>query len=283
MQNVIKLGVLTKKLGSKRASQQQFVITNLEEEHLEQIMGLQQVVLQNLSRPELMASISYDFMQEHIKRKGFILGAFIDGHLVAFRIVYFPQSTDQEFNMGFDIGLSTEQRTRVANLQMVCVHPDFRGNALGSKMNRIALDLLKEQQTCEHVFASVSPHNIWNIRVLLDCGFCIVALKFKYGGKLRYIVYQNLYKPMEFADDQVVYTGLENLNNQKKLFHSGRYGVALAQMQELDGGLKKNLLIHNRVVFKRPVDQQAAPFIKRVPNTAENKRIAGARTYRHED
>lgn len=249
-------GILKKKLGGETTLQKEYDVVALNEGHLDQIMGLQETVIQNLSQPDLMAPIPLAFMKEHIDRRGFILGVFVDRRLIAYRIVYFPQCQDQTFNMGIDIGLAEDQRSKVANLQMVCVHPIFRGNALASKLNRLALQLLRQQHAWEHVFATVSPYNVWNVRILLDCGFSIAALKLKYGGKLRYIVYQRLTSPIEFGEEEVIYTHLEDLERQKEIFNSGFYGVALTQKQSIDNDFIKNIHLYNYIRFKKPSGRQ---------------------------
>jgi ribosomal protein S18 acetylase RimI-like enzyme len=277
MQPVLDTGTIEKKLGSGTKQKHPYEMMLLEEQHLPQIMGLQKLIIENLNRPELMASIAYDFMKEHVERQGFILGVFVQERLVAFLNIYYPNRRDKEFNLGRDIGFAEDQSTRFANFQMVCVHPGFRGNELADKMNRMALNLLQQKGTCEHVCATVSPYNVCSVRILLNCGFRISRIKMKYGGKLRYIVHQNLYTPMEFTDDEAVYARLDDLDTQKEIFNSGRYGVALAHLQELDSDLKKDLLSRSFVIFKRPSDEQLVHVVKRRLQTIEkSKTIAAA-------
>lgn len=252
MKTVLEIGTLKKKLDGKTTQQKDYIVAILKEGHLDQIMKLQATIIQNLKRPELMEPIPLVFMKVHIERQGFILGVFVHHRLIAYRVVYFPHSQDKTFNMAIDIGLAEDQRSKVANLQMVCVHPSFRGNALASMLNRLALRLLREQHTYEHVFASVSPYNVWNVRILLNSGFRIVTLKFKYGRKLRYIVYQKLQTPIEFDNDKVVYARMDDLDTQKEIFNSGLYGVALSQKQHLDCGIEKDPHLYNYILFKRP-------------------------------
>lgn len=273
MQAVLETGTLKVKTRDKNAQPQQYVMTLLGEEHLPQIMGLQGHIVQNLSHPDLFAHLPQELMKAHFGPGGFTLGVFVDDRLIAFRNVYFPNSRENEWNLGLDIGFAAEQSAKFANLQMVCVHPDFRGNALALKMNRRALALLQHKGTCEHVCATVSPYNVWNIRVLLNCGFRMRTLKMKYGGKLRYIVYQNLRTPLDFSDEEAVYARLDDLDAQKEIFHSGRYGVALAHLEELDNSLKKDLFSHSLIIFKRPSDPQVVHVVKRRAKVVANNRV----------
>lgn len=206
-----------------------YFITRLNERHLPNIMALQQVIVKHLGEPELLQSFSYDFMEQHLGSKGIVLGVFVNDKLAAFRNLYYPDPWDRQWNLGIDIGLAGAELRHVANLQMVCVHPHFRGNALAMKMNAIALALLREKGTHYHVCATVSPYNIWNIPVLLASGFHISRLKEKYGGKIRYIVYQDLRKTQSFVDSTSVRVPLQDLYTQKRLLGAGFCGSALYQ------------------------------------------------------
>ncbi len=269
MLNVLENGHVRKHPGDHHAQPQAYLVARLGEDYLPQVMGLQSLILKTLSRPDLMASISADFMREHFEERGFILGMLVDHRLIAYRIVYFPRSMDKEFNMGFEMGLSESQRSKVANLQMVCVHPDYRGNSLALKLNRIAIRLLREQRVHHHVFATVSPYNVWNVRILMKNGFRIARLKNKYGGKLRYIVYQNLQEPLTFAEWDARYARLDDLDTQKGLFHAGHYGVALAQCRDLEGAAKEDLLRRSYVIFKRPSTQQVVHVVRPRPKPVD--------------
>lgn len=213
-----------------------YTIRYLDEAHLPCMMALQDTVAQFLGRPDLLHCFSYDFMKQHVGSRGFVLGVFVKSRLAAFRNVYYPDSRDREWNLGMDLRLPEEALTQVANLQMVCVHPWFRGNSLALRMNRISLGLLRANGTCRHIFATVSPYNIWNLPVLLRSGFHIVHLKSKYGGKMRYIVYQDLRKPSLFDESSAVRLPLNDLDSQCKLLGAGYCGVALQRNADIHRG-----------------------------------------------
>jgi hypothetical protein len=56
-------------------------------------------------------------------------------------------------------------------------------------------------------------------RTLLDSGFRVARLKNKYGGKLRYIVHQDLRSPLRFKDESAVQVRLDDLAAQRKWFY----------------------------------------------------------------
>ncbi|MFZ1983224.1 MAG: GNAT family N-acetyltransferase [Desulfatitalea sp.] len=232
---VLETGVVEEKGTGGSLRPHTYVMTHLDKTHLPRIMALQRTIVGNLSRPDLLASFSREFMEQHLGPQGFILGVFVGQRLIAFRNVYFPDRMDPVWNLGMDLGLSEAERARVANLQMVCVHPAFRGNGLAMKMNRAAIDLLRQRATHEHVCATVSPYNYWNVRILLNSGFCIEALKMKYGQKLRYIVHQNLSVPSRYGDEGAVRVSMGDLEGQREQLKAGFHGVDLVAADSPEG------------------------------------------------
>jgi hypothetical protein len=257
MNSILESGLLRQKNQNSWGRALEYVITYLHEKHLPLVMQLQEVIVQNLARPDLLHSFSHDFMKRHMGPQGIVLGVFVENCLVAFRNLYFPDPWDAEWNLGLDLGLPKKELVKVANLQMVCVHPRFRGNSLALKMNRLSLGLLRERGIHHHICATVSPYNIWNIPVLLASGFRVARLKNKYGGKVRYIVHQDLRQPLNFDDNSTVNVRLDNLDAQQKWLESGYYGVALNKRGELD---RENPVGCFDLVFKSPDSGHTAPF-----------------------
>lgn len=276
MQSILSSGYLKQNLTGTEFRTKKYFITRLNERYLPEIMALQQVIVKHLGEPDLLQSFSYDFMKQHLGRKGIVLGVIVDGKLVAFRNLYYPDLWDKRWNLGIDIGLTGKELHHVVNLQMVCVHPRFRGNALAKKMNAIALDLLREKGTHYHVCATVSPYNIWNIPVLLASGFRIVRLKDKYGGKIRYIVYQDLRKAQSYDDSTSVRVPLQDLYTQKRLLVAGFCGTALSHRKKPGRNRSADRF---DLVFKYPITERPKFIDGHVPhylwNPPENTLIRG--------
>lgn len=272
MQNILSSGYLKEKIAGTKYRMKKYFIFRLHEKHLPEIMALQQIIVKHLGEPDLLQSFSYDFMKQHVGPKGIVLGVFVDGKLAAFRNLYYPDPWDKQWNLGIDIGLTGKELDHVVNLQMVCVHPRFRGNALAMKMNAIALELLRERGTHYHVCATVSPYNVWNIPVLLDSGFHIARLKDKYGGKIRYIVYQDLRKVQSYDDSTSLRVPLLDLYTQKRLLMAGFCGTALCQ--RISPGRKKSAdsfdLVFKFPVYERPtfIDWQVPHYLWDPPENA---------------
>lgn len=273
MQTTLASGQLKQKMGYGKCRMKTYRMTFLDHTHLSSMMALQEFIVQNLSRPDLLQTFSYDFMKQHLGRRGMVLGILVEDRLVAFRNVYYPSQRDKEWNLGIDLDLPAAELAHVANLQMVCVHPDFRGNALAHKMNRVSLDRLRDAGTYHHICATVSPHNVWNLPILFRSGFRIVNLKNKYGGKQRYVVYQNLRQPMRFSDDSAVYVRLDDLGTQKMQLSRGLCAIA---QKETGDRSSDNPSGNFHLIFKSPLRRQAFTENPNGAETEEPKR-QGAR------
>lgn len=76
----------------------------------------------------------------------------------------------------------------------------------------------------EHVCATVSPKNYPGVSNLLRGGFVIKGLKEKYGGRFRYILYQNLGKPISRYIEHETTIKNTDIEGQKKILMQGYYG-----------------------------------------------------------
>ena len=218
------------RMGNQLSPEMPSVMKVLDETYLDEIMNLQDLIIRRLSREDLLLPFSLEFMRSHFSQKGFVIGILVADELVAFRNVYFPDITDMEWNHGQDFGFSKEKCRQTANLQMVCVHPLYRGNRLARKMNQQAIRMIREQNRFEHLMATVSPYNYWNVDILLNSGFDIVGLKHKYNGKLRYIAYQNL-KSLPAAPPPTNQVAcLTDFQKQEELFREGYHGFRISEI-----------------------------------------------------
>ena len=93
-----------------------------------------------------------------------------------------------EENLGVDLGLSADELSHVAHLEIAMTHPDFRGYHMHSVMCRLCSDYLLRDGRIEFVIATVSPKNIPSRKALESAGLRCMLQKEKYGGKLRCIM-----------------------------------------------------------------------------------------------
>ncbi|RJP80893.1 MAG: hypothetical protein C4522_06720 [Desulfobacteraceae bacterium] len=227
---IVETGKIRRRIGNQLSPELSAVMKVLDENCLAEVMRLQYMIIERLSRKDMLQPFPPEFMRSHLSEKGFIIGVLVENELVAFRNVYYPDATDQEWNLGSDIGFSKEECRRSVNFQMVCVHPLYRGNNLAYKMNCQAIRLIREQERFDHLLATVSPYNYWNVNTLLKSGFIIVGLKYKYGGKLRYIVYRNLKSTPSSLPETDQVAGLTDFQKQEKILREGYHGFRICEI-----------------------------------------------------
>jgi GNAT superfamily N-acetyltransferase len=222
--------------------------------HLSQLMTLQDVIVSGLQQPDLFEPYQLSWIQDRIENRGYVIGAFAGENLAAFCHVYYPDVDDTERNYGFDMGFDEAERLHVVNLLMFCVHPRYRGNGLAITLNRLALSKIQQEASRHyHVCSSVSPYNLYSLRVLLDAGLFIKVLTHKYGGKLRYIVHRDLRHSdaprLEALKARTQSTAAGNLSVHQQLLDDGYWGFKLIQPSDKPQA-SRNLDFHNcHVVF----------------------------------
>lgn len=220
MSRVIESGRI-KKSGTPSGKEVSYDLTFLDERHLTDIMNLQDLIVKELDDPELFHPDSIHFIRDRIQKRGRIIGITSENRLIAYRILSFPGS-DRD-NLGIDLGLPENELHRVAHLEFFVVHPEYRGDALQLKTLPPAIRVLHDFGY-EHLCATVSPKNYPGLSNLLKGGFVIKKLKEKYGGKLRYILYQNLNIPISRGIEHTITVTNTDIEGQRKALMQGYYG-----------------------------------------------------------
>jgi GNAT superfamily N-acetyltransferase len=199
----------------------------LKEDHLPRIMNLQTIIVNYMEYEDKTRSMfnpsSAEFMRQHIDIKGKMIGIFVRDDLIAYHALYFPEIDEPDYQMGKDIGLPRSEMIGVVNFQDVLVHPSYRGRGLGLKMNRFMLQLANQSE-CRHIFSTVSPFNISSVKMFFRTGFVIRELKYKYGGKLRYIFYLDSEKRLPKSDPYVSVVH-RDIDEQQRLIRQGYSGI----------------------------------------------------------
>lgn len=156
---------------------------------LRELVGLQNLIRENLSEPEIFKLHSTEEFKNIFQSENSVIGVETADGLVAYSIIRIPGLADD--NLGRDIELPREEHTEVAHLQATAVHPLFRGNGLQQKLARAHLDEL-EKMGYKHVCCTVSPRNPISLANIMSCGFVIKGLIPKFDGWWRYIMYKGI-------------------------------------------------------------------------------------------
>ncbi len=188
MGNIIKKGLLNKRVQGGFENKK-YHMKLIGEDHLSQILELQDIVIRNIKLPEIFQSDSKEFFKEELKKGGKIIGVFSEGELIAYRFITMPKGN--AMNLGVDLGLPKKELDKVGHLETTIVHPDYRGNGLQRKTLFVALDIF-DHLGYYHICSTISPKNYHSLKNVMAGGLVIKKLKDKYGGKLRYILHRNL-------------------------------------------------------------------------------------------
>jgi hypothetical protein len=218
-----------RKHGKSASKEVAYELVFLDESYLTKIMDLQEIIVQNLSDPDLFQADSIHFIRDHICKKGRIIGVISGKRLIAYRIIAFPGNDPS--NLGIDLTLPKRERNKVAHLESFSVHPDYRGNLLQLKTLGPAIRIIRDFGY-EHLCATVSPKNYPGLSNLLKGGLVIRGLKEKYGGKLRYILYQNLKKPIGRDTVHTIPLSHADIVGQKRVLEEGYYGYKVHRKEQ---------------------------------------------------
>lgn len=205
-----------------------FIVKQLTENDLKDILSLQQVVVDALPNKETLEPLSAEEFLFILHGNGIMIGAFVEDELIAFRALLIPEMDDE--GLGADIGLSEEDRKRVLYQEITNVHPNFRGHGLQKKL---ADCIMKQIDTSEfhYILSTVMPYNIPSLKDKFYQGMRIAALKAKYGGKMRYIFVKRLIAE-QCLEENSVFLSMGDIEGQKELLHKGYVGVSLKQQED---------------------------------------------------
>lgn len=218
-----------------------FIIRKMEAGEIDEIMALEALVVADLESDETFAPDAREDILYDMSHGGVVFGVFVDGNLVAYRYIVFPDRSP--VNLGMDIGLFGEELDQVVNFTTTVVHPLYRGNRLQRKTMKHALEYLRGKPY-KHLVCTISPLNYYSLKNMIRSGFVIRRIKRKYGkiadeidGKMRFILSRDI-------DDVIIrkYRKTITVNNteidlQKNLIKNGYVGYDLDELDD-DGEYK---------------------------------------------
>lgn len=200
-----------------------FCVRNLNLNDIAIIDELQSKVINALEDKKILQPLSKTELEFLIDGNGLMIGAFVDQKLIAFRALLKPE-IDEE-HLGLDVGIPKDQLERVIYQEVSSVHPDFRGYGLQRKLADM---IMNEVETTRfyYVCATVQPFNIASLKDKFSQGMQVGALKYKYGGKLRYVFYKDLREPKRvFTEERTVL--MSDTKTQQELLKEGFVGVGM--------------------------------------------------------
>lgn len=204
-----------------------FTYRKLTEADLGIIQAVQADVCAALENLAVLQPLSDEELLNILSGNGVMIGVFVSDRLIAFRALLKPQ-VDEDEHLGADVG--ADDFTRVLYQEISNVHPDFRGHGLQKLMAGWIMDEIDLGQF-DWICATVMPYNIASLKDKFAQGMYVYALKWKYGGKLRYVFGKDLRGNREFTNDSI-HVSMGDTEQQQQLLADGFVGVA---MEQVDG------------------------------------------------
>ena len=197
----------------------------LTEAHIPQLMTLQLEVVDALENKAILQPLDEGELGFILRGHGVMIGVFVDGELIAFRALLQPEMDSE--HLGYDIGLTTEAELKKVLYQEISnVHPAYRGFGLQRTMADIIMqqiDLTKFTVVC----ATVMPGNIASLKDKFSQGMHIAALKYKYGGKLRYVFMKDLMRKENAVWREEAFISMDETEGQQQLLKAGFVGRSM--------------------------------------------------------
>ena len=204
-----------------------FIYKPLTLNQMEDIEALQQKVIDSLEDKSILQPLSRDEFEHILGNNGVMLGAFDNAKLIACRALLKPDPTEDE-HLGVDAG--ADDLSRVLYQEVSFVHPSYRGHGLQRKLGQRIMELVN-LANYDVICATVKPFNIASLKDKFSQGLHVVALKYKYGGKLRYVFAKYLHDEVKLTDEQVV-INMANTEEQQTILSQGYVGTKLIQTED---------------------------------------------------
>ena len=146
--------------------------------HLDAILEIQNEALAELPSVDVLRENTLQMLEECLKPPHFTIGAWYEGILAAFSVLYYPH--DDKENLALHLKSIDVAGLKTANNKLCIVRKDFRGNSLQYHLGLI-LEHYAKDTGIELICATVSPKNQFSENSILRLGFTYDSTLNKYG------------------------------------------------------------------------------------------------------
>lgn len=210
-----------------------FQVRLLTSEHLPEILRVQDEVVSKLNNHDTLQPLTEDEFRFILEGNGFMIGAFVEKELIAFRALLVPIIDDE--HLGLDIGLTKEELPCVIYQEISNVLPAYRGNQLQKTLAAIVMrELANRNHSFRYVCCTVAPFNIPSLKDKFSQNMQVAALKAKYGEKLRYIFVRDLHRTENEKWMETLAIPMTDTEAQQQKLAEGYRGTA---MEDREGKL----------------------------------------------
>lgn len=209
--------------------EQAYTVCILDKSDLPKVLQLQEVVCNALPNKDILQPLSDEEFLFILNGNGIMIGAFVEEKLIAFRALLIPPIDDE--HLGYHIGLVDEaELKRVLYQEISSVDPKYRGHGLQKTLAKVIMQQI-DTTAFDTICTTVMPYNIASLKDKFSQGFYIVALKYTYGEKLRYVFALDLHKEPQY-EDHVITISMGDVEGQQKLLNEGCVGVVMKQSND---------------------------------------------------
>lgn len=201
----------------------------LTEEHLPEVLSLQERVMAVLEQPEFLQPLTEEEFIYILRGNGMMAGAYMDDRLIAFRAMLDPGEDDE--HLGVDVGVAPDELTSVLYSEITGVDPDFRGHGLQTILGKWLMEHV-DSERYRYICTTVAPFNIPSLKDKFTLDLQIKALTVKYGTKLRYILFRDLKNPFNKNTFEHQSVPMKNVEQQQQLLESGWIGERIEELDD---------------------------------------------------
>ena len=205
----------------------EFQYKKLELSDIASIEQLQKIVVDTLDDASILQPLNHDELKNILNGNGRMLGAFVNEQLIACRALLFPFE-DEEEHLGLDA--KAADLSRVLYQEVSFVLPTYRGYGLQRKLGERIMQLI-DPKAFDLVCATVKPFNIASLKDKFGQNLVVVALKLKYGGKLRYVFAKHLHEQIAVEAEEVVIC-MSDIEKQQQLLTQNYIGTKLTKLND---------------------------------------------------
>ncbi|MCG1028474.1 GNAT family N-acetyltransferase [Virgibacillus halodenitrificans] len=216
--------------GKLQKSREPFEIRLLAMKNMDEILLLQEVVRQTVTQSDSLQPLSEEEFENILSGNGFMIGIYVKENLIAFRAMLIPPVDDPE-HLGSDAGLTDEAKRSMMYSEISVVHPEFRGNGLQTQMGKVVMEKI-DKSRFRYVATTVAPFNIPSLKDKIALGMKIIALKEKYNGKLRYVLFRDFKAKRDTPAMQSKTVGMPQTEVQQQLLQEGYRGISIQASDE---------------------------------------------------
>lgn len=168
-----------------------YQVEPLQLEHLLAILQLQDEVYTAMPVQSFLQTLSKEEYAVMLHGKGCIIGAFVQGQLIAIRALLIPEI--DEHHLGRFVGLQDQELQRVIYQEISLVAPHYQGNRLQQQLAKLIMTKLsQEQHSFAYVCATVAPNNMASLKDKFAQQMRIQHIGPIYEDKIRYVFVREL-------------------------------------------------------------------------------------------